>query len=83
VKLNEVVALSFAEGAEAGLEALAELEQLEVLDRYQPFHAARADLLRRAGRFEEAEAAYRRAVELSRNVAERRFLERRMEEMRS
>jgi RNA polymerase sigma-70 factor (ECF subfamily) len=82
VKLNEVVALSFAEGAEAGLEALEELERLEVLDRYQPFHAARADLLRRAGRLDEAAAAYRRALDLTTNAAERAFLERRLKELR-
>ena len=77
VKLNEAVALSFAEGPEAGLEAMAALEQLDVLDRYQPFWAARADLLRRAGRPDEAAAAYRRAIELTGNETERRFLERR------
>jgi RNA polymerase sigma-70 factor (ECF subfamily) len=81
VKLNEVVALSFAEGAEAGLEALGELEQQEMLDRYQPFHAARADLLRRAGRKEEAAAEYRRALELTNNAAEQRFLESRLTEL--
>jgi RNA polymerase sigma-70 factor (ECF subfamily) len=80
VKLNEIVALSFAESAEAALRALAELEELQVLDRYQPFHAARADLLRRAGRREESAAAYRRAAELTANEAERRFLERRLAE---
>jgi RNA polymerase sigma-70 factor (ECF subfamily) len=78
VKLNEAVALSFAAGAEAGLAALAALEPSEALDRYQPFHAARADLLRRAGRLEEAATAYRRARDLSGNAAERRFLESRL-----
>ncbi len=80
VKLNEIVALSFAESAEAALRALAELEERQVLERYQPFHAARADLLRRAGRREESAAAYRRAAELTANEAERRFLERRLAE---
>ena len=41
---------------------------------YQPFHAARADLLVRAGRVDEAVAAYDRAIELTTNPAERRFL---------
>ena len=81
VKLNEAVALSFTEGAEAGLEAMAELQRLDVLDRYQPFHAARADLLRRAGRRAEAADAYRRALELTKNAAEKGFLERRMREL--
>jgi RNA polymerase sigma-70 factor (ECF subfamily) len=63
------------------LRALAELEEQQVLDRYQPFHAAKADLLRRSGRREEAAPAYRRAVELTENAAERRFLERRLAEL--
>ena len=83
VKLNEVVALSFAEGPETGLEALVELEQGQVLDSYQPFHAARADLLRRAGRFDEAASAYGRALELTGNAAERDFLERRLREIQN
>jgi RNA polymerase sigma-70 factor (ECF subfamily) len=77
VKLNEVVALSYAEGAEVGLAALDELD-LERLERYQPFWAARADLLRRTGRTDQARTAYRRALELTRNAAERRFLEDRL-----
>jgi len=80
VKLNEAVALSFAESVEVGLDALGELERREVLEHYQPFHAARADLLRRAGRRAEAAEAYRRALELTNNVAERRFLEERLGE---
>jgi RNA polymerase sigma-70 factor (ECF subfamily) len=78
VKLNEAVALSFAAGVEAGLGALAALEGREALELYQPLHAARADLLRRAGRLDEAAAAYRRALELTANAAERQFLERRL-----
>ena len=79
VKLNEIVALSFAVGAEAGLEALRELEDQALLERYQPFHAARADLLRRAGRSAEAVVEYRRALELTSNATERRFLKGRLE----
>jgi len=82
VRLNEAVALSFAEGPHAGLAALAPLEGLDVLERYQPFWAARADLLRRAGRTDEAAAAYRRAIELTGNEAERRFLAGRLEGLR-
>jgi RNA polymerase sigma-70 factor (ECF subfamily) len=81
VRLNEAVARSFAEGAEAGLAALAELERSERLDRYQPLHAARADLLRRAGRGTEAAHAYRRAIELTDNDVERAFLEERLEQV--
>jgi RNA polymerase sigma-70 factor (ECF subfamily) len=79
VRLNEIAALSFAEGAEVALEALAELEDVDLLDSYQPYHAARADLLRRAGRTEESAAAYRRAIELTDNATERAFLENRLE----
>ena len=78
VRLNEIVALSFAESAEAGLDALRQIERFSVLERYQPYHAARADLLRRAGRHAEAAAAYRRAIDLSENAAEKAFLERRL-----
>ena len=81
VKLNAVVALSLAEGTDAGLTALAELEKSGGLERYQPFHAAQADLLRRSGRGEEAAAAYRRALELTNNVAEQRFLKQRLLEV--
>ncbi len=81
VRLNEAVALSFAEGPQAGLDLLAELDGLEAVHRYQPYHAARADLLRRAGRLEEAAAVYRRAIELSRNEADRRFLEQRVRDI--
>ncbi len=78
VRLNGIVALSFAEGAQTALAALVELEESGRLDEYQPFHAARADLLRRAGRVEEASAAYRRALELTGNEAERHFLQGRL-----
>jgi RNA polymerase sigma-70 factor (ECF subfamily) len=75
--LNRAVAVSFADGPEAGLAALEPLATSEGIDRYQPFHAARADLLRRANRPEEAAQAYARAIELSGNDAERTFLTRR------
>ena len=81
VRLNQIAALSFHRGAAAALGPLSELESRGELDQYQPFHAARADLLRRAGRREEAVAAYRRAVELTDNEAERRFLDRRIAEI--
>ena len=62
-----------APGPDAGLAALDELDAA-ALDDYQPFHAARADLLARAGRTTEAVAAYDRAIELTTNPAEHRFL---------
>jgi RNA polymerase sigma-70 factor (ECF subfamily) len=75
VELNRAVAVAMAEGPERGLELI---DVIEGLDGYQPFHAARADLLRRLGREAEAAAAYERALELSGNEVERRFLRRRL-----
>jgi RNA polymerase sigma-70 factor (ECF subfamily) len=74
VALNRAVAVGEADGPAAGLRALDELEP--ALSDYQPYHATLADLLARAGRNEEATAAYARAIELTTNPAERSFLER-------
>lgn len=74
VGLNRAVAIGERDGAEAGLAALAALD-VEALADYQPFHAARADLLHRAGRHDKSRTAYDRAVELTGNPAERVFLE--------
>lgn len=82
VLLNAAVALSFAESAEAGLRAMDELAIGGELDSYQPYHAARADLLRRAGHTLAAAAAYRRAMELSQTDAQRKFLEKRLRALR-
>ena len=71
VELNRAVAISFAAGPEAGLELV---EEITGLDGYSPHHAARADLLRRLGRHEQAAAAYARAAELTQNPGERAFL---------
>jgi RNA polymerase sigma-70 factor, ECF subfamily len=81
VELNRAVAVGFADGPEAGLAALDRLAQAGTLDAYQPFHAAHADLLRRAGDAAGAAAAYRRAIELSTNAVERAELERRLAAM--
>ena len=78
VALNRAAAVAMRDGPEAGLELT---DAIEGLDGYGPFHAARADLLRRAGRDAEAVAAYSRAAELSKNPVERRFLERRLSEI--
>jgi RNA polymerase sigma-70 factor (ECF subfamily) len=76
VELNRATAIGFAEGASSGLAALAPLA--EALDGYQPFHAARAEFLRRAGEAEAARSAYVRAIELSTDTVEREELERRL-----
>jgi RNA polymerase sigma-70 factor (ECF subfamily) len=77
VQLNRAAAVAEADGAAAGL---AIIEQLD-LDDYQYLHSTRAELLRRLGRVEEAGEAYRRALELVRDDAERRLLERRVAEL--
>lgn len=73
VALNRAIAIGEHRGVDAGLAALSELDTDVVAD-YQPFHAARADLLARAGLTAEAVAAYDRALELTTNPAERDFL---------
>jgi RNA polymerase sigma-70 factor (ECF subfamily) len=79
VELNRAVAIAMADGPDAGLRQLEPLAG--DLDRYHLFHSARADLLRRAARPREAAEAYRRALELTTNDAERRFLQRRLREL--
>ena len=74
--LNRAVALSYAAEAQVALDALAPLT--DELESYQPFHATRADFLRRLGQNAESRAAYARAISLSNNDSERLFLESRM-----
>ncbi|MBM7517052.1 RNA polymerase sigma factor [Nocardioides nitrophenolicus] len=81
VTINRAAALSMADGPHVGLALLAPLEGDDRLDRYQPWHATRAELLARAGDVEGAAAAYRRAIELSGNEAERAALEERSRRM--
>jgi RNA polymerase sigma-70 factor (ECF subfamily) len=83
VRLNRAVAEGRAHGAERGLALLASLEAdgARRLADYQPYHAARADLLRRAGRAREAAAAYQAAIALCRGEPERRFLSERLAEL--
>jgi RNA polymerase sigma-70 factor (ECF subfamily) len=72
-----------AEGLDVGLARIERLAVSGVLDDYPYLHAARADLLRRLGRFGDARAAYERALGLTANAAERRFLRRRLVEVGS
>jgi RNA polymerase sigma-70 factor (ECF subfamily) len=73
VALNRSVAVAELHGPTRGLAALAEIDPTS-LDNYQPYHAARADLLSRAGHHQEAVAAYERAIELTTNPVELDFL---------
>jgi RNA polymerase sigma-70 factor, ECF subfamily len=81
VALNRAVAVAMAEGPEGGLELIDDPELAEPLAGYQPFWSARADLLRRVGRKDEAMKAYKRALGLATNPVESRFLERRISEL--
>ena len=76
VRLNRAVALAEVEGVKPALAEVDGLDQ-EAFDGFLSFHAVRADLLRRAGRTEEARVAYRRALDLAPADAERLWLERR------
>ena len=79
VALNRAVAVSMASGAEKALPMVDELAG--ALGAYHLWHSTRADLLRRLGRRAEARAAYRKALELAQNEAERRYLTRRLVEL--
>ncbi len=83
VALNRAVAISLGYGPAAGLAELAELESEGRLAGYRYLPAARADMLRRLGHRPEAAAAYRAALELAENDAERDFLTRRLAEVSS
>lgn len=78
VELNRAVAISMADGPSAGLALVDALA--DTLSTYHLFHAARADMLRRLERTDEAGAAYARALELATNPAERAFLTGRLRE---
>jgi RNA polymerase sigma-70 factor (ECF subfamily) len=89
VEVNRAVAVAMAHGADAGMQLLLRLEGQarsgeSRADGFYPYHAARADLLRRTGlRQREAAEAYKRALALCGNRAERAYLQRRLEEMLS
>ncbi|MEO1056843.1 MAG: sigma-70 family RNA polymerase sigma factor [Actinomycetota bacterium] len=74
VEVNRAVAVTMVNGPTAGLQVL---DEIDGLDQYHLFHATRSELLRRAGRVEEAEAARMTAHALATNPAERRLLARR------
>jgi RNA polymerase sigma-70 factor (ECF subfamily) len=75
VELSRAIAVAEAEGAEAGLELVERLE----LGSYRYLHSARAELLRRLGRLDEARAAYERALELVDDGPDRRLLQDRLD----
>ncbi len=82
VSLNRAVAIAMAEGPEPALELIDALDAAGDLEGYHLLHAARADLLRRLGSTVEAAESYEQALALVTNDSERRFLERRLREVR-
>ena len=78
VALNRAAALAMRDGPDAGLRALETLAEQGALDAHPLLYSSRAELLRRVGRVDEAASDYRKALALTTNDAERRFLERRL-----
>jgi RNA polymerase sigma-70 factor (ECF subfamily) len=83
VELNRAVAVAMVDGPAAGLAAMDQVAGDARLAGYPYLSAARADLLRRLGRRDEAAAAYRTALGLATNASERDFLAQRLEEVTS
>jgi RNA polymerase sigma-70 factor (ECF subfamily) len=81
IELNRAVAIAMRDGPEAGLRLVGAILDRGDLRDYRLAHAARAELCRRLGRNDDARAAYRRALELTRQEPERRFLEKRLTEV--
>jgi RNA polymerase sigma-70 factor, ECF subfamily len=82
VSLNRAVAVAMVDGPGPALGILDRLMAAGELDQYHLLHATRADLLRRQGSLAEAAASYERALALAGNESERRFLARRLQELR-
>lgn len=81
IELNRAVAVAMRDGPSAGLELVDAILERGDLETYHLAHAARADLCRRLGRTAEARASYERALALTQQEPERRFLERRLSEL--
>jgi RNA polymerase sigma-70 factor (ECF subfamily) len=80
VELNRAVAIAMVDGPEAGLLRVNSIVDTRQLDDYYLLHATRADLLRRAGRIREANVSYHAALRLAPTTAERRLIERRLQD---
>jgi RNA polymerase sigma-70 factor (ECF subfamily) len=83
VELNRAVAVAMRDGPEAGLALVDAILARGELSDYRLAHAARADLCRRLGKTAEARASYQRALELTQQEPERRFLERRLSQLKA
>jgi RNA polymerase sigma-70 factor, ECF subfamily len=82
VELNRAVAIAMCEGPEQGLRLIDDLLTGEQLSHYLLAHSARADMCRRLGRIPQARASYEKALALARQEPERRFLARRIAELK-
>jgi RNA polymerase sigma-70 factor (ECF subfamily) len=83
VELNRAVAVAMRDGPEAGLALVEAIQERGELVDYHLVHAARADLYRRLDRVAEAQQAYERALSLAQQAPERRFLERRLAQLKT
>lgn len=83
VALNRAAAVAMRDGAHAGLVIVDELLDSGELNGYQFAHSARAELCRRLGRYHDARVSYERALALTEQVPERRFLQQRLSELSS
>jgi RNA polymerase sigma-70 factor (ECF subfamily) len=81
VALNHAAAVAMADGFEQGLNFIEAADANGALQNYYLFHASRADLLRRLGRFDEARAAYETALSLTTNRVEQNYIRRRLDEI--
>jgi RNA polymerase sigma-70 factor (ECF subfamily) len=81
VELNRAAAIAMRDGPAAGLKLIDEILARGDLASYHLAHAARGDLCRRLGRMPDARASYERALQLANQASERRFLERRLQEL--
>jgi RNA polymerase sigma-70 factor (ECF subfamily) len=82
IELNRAVAASFAVDPHEGLKLVHAMASSGALEQYAPYHLARADMLRRLGRRDEARECYERALPRAQNEQVRRFIERRLQEAR-
>ncbi|MNC88824.1 hypothetical protein D3C83_46870 [compost metagenome] len=81
IELNRAAAVAMRDGPEAGLALVEAILARGDLAAYHLAHSARADLCRRLGRLADARASYEQALALARQEPERRFLERRLQEL--
>jgi RNA polymerase sigma-70 factor (ECF subfamily) len=82
IELNRAVAVAMKDGPQAGLDIIDRLLNDGELSEYHLAHSARADLFRRLGRAQEARDSYERALALTRQEPERRFYEKRLQELK-